>query len=54
MDDKDRDEHTGPGEAVQETMPEPEEMPGGRLGRDKDEHSPEVKDSDAGRRGRDD
>ena len=50
-DDKDRDEHTGPGEAVEKNMPEPEEMPGGTLGRDDgDEGAPGPKDPGTTRR----
>ena len=30
-------EHTGPGEKVQEHMPDPEERPGGAQGRDDDD-----------------
>jgi hypothetical protein len=33
-------DQTAPGKAVQENMPEPEEMPGGTLGRDRPEDEP--------------
>lgn len=36
---------TSPGEAVEEAMPEPEEQPGGTLGRDEGEGAPGPKDS---------
>jgi hypothetical protein len=35
---------TGAGEAVQETMPDPEEMPGGKTGRHEGEGKPGPKD----------
>ncbi len=33
-------DQTAPGKAVQENMPQPEEMPGGTLGRDRPEDEP--------------
>jgi hypothetical protein len=42
--DEHRDERTGPGEAVDKAMPEPEQQPGGTLGRDEGEGAPGPKD----------
>ena len=42
--DEHRDDKTDPGEAVQDAMPEPEEQPGGTLGRDEGEGAPGPKD----------
>ncbi len=44
MDEDRDDDRTGPGEAVDKAMPEPEEQPGGTLGRDEGEGAPGPKD----------
>ena len=45
MTDEKRDSaDTDPGQAVQEATPEPQEMPGGTLGRDEGEGAPGPKD----------
>jgi hypothetical protein len=48
--DEHRDERTKPGEAVEEAMPEPEEQPGGTLGRDEGEGAPGPADPGTTRR----